>query len=851
GPSNTVVEKGTSFSEVIAFSDQDDTPVYSLDLGSMTCDEEAWGVALSIDGSTGLLSGTPDFTSTCSINVSIASGANSASHLISFTSQDTSAPNTPSAFSMTSPLTSPSTNNTPSFDVTVSEVGGSVRLYSDASCTVHVENFTVTGTSQTITVSAPLADNSYDFSVTHIDDSGNESSCFGVSAALMVDTAAPEDPTNLVVAEYTNDLKGSVLSFDASVATDVNHYLIKIEDDAAAELVGWTQVNATSYQHGSNLGLAECSKSYRYIIKTVDNAGSESSEVASSYFFYDNTAPGVVSSITNLANTEVNGSEEHAFNPASDNCNAVGSYQIAVSSSVLEANIITGWEYQAVSTNPYRIYTSETLVEGNFYYSLIRAVDKAGNIGAVVASGSWQLPGPPTAVDSVTIISKTTESIQLGWNEPNNGGREITDYLVEYKETASSTWLAYNDGFSNDIVLSVEGLNSDTSYDFRVTSWNGNFAPTPSPVSTDSTFVDIPFFEPNSFKLMNIGGATQTAVVAFEDTTEIKLDGVVIANLNAGETHEFASTLNQVLDADKPIFAAGKVTGINGNWQDGNVVWSGKDWAGSSFVFTLTRNAPHFLGIYSFEAGNNVVLRAPNPANDIVITLGEGEYQSFDLPDLGGFTLESTGLLVAFTYSHENQNKVIDPKPILPASTDIIGIPSRSVKVTTNSPTASIDYYHGDDITGTTTVNKGTAKSIAGRSKFSNSNSQYRAQPLRMISTEPLVGNSNADSDGYCSAPFVPTVLMKKRFATNVSAQYVAFASIYDAVIDVYYPDGTTAQVALSRTGSSVDSPYSAYFTNVPAGTRFEADKRMQGWYEPDTYNFSAKDDETIMIGYD
>jgi hypothetical protein len=162
-----------------------------------------------------------------------------------------------------------------------------------------------------------------------------------------------------------------------------------------------------------------------------------------------------------------------------------------------------------------------------------------------------------------------------------------------------------------------------------------------------------------------------------------------------------------------------------------------------------------------------------------------------------------------------------------------------------------VNYYHGNDNSGSVNISTGTASNITGIGKFSGTNSQYRAEPLRLISTEPLVANSNADSDGYCSAPFVPTVLMRKRFAINVSAQYVAFASIYDATITAHFPDGTTSVVPLTRTGSNELSPYSAYFENLPAGTRFESDKRVQGYYEPNTFNFGSKDDETLLIGYD
>ena len=69
--------------------------------------------------------------------------------------------------------------------------------------------------------------------------------------------------------------------------------------------------------------------------------------------------------------------------------------------------------------------------------------------------------------------------------------------------------------------------------------------------------------------------------------------------------------------------------------------------------FTLTRSAPHFLGLYSFEDANTVTLKAPNPANDQVFVMNDGDYISLDLTDSGGFTIESTGLLSAYIFTRK------------------------------------------------------------------------------------------------------------------------------------------------------------------------------------------------------
>ena len=850
GASTLTIEHGTSFSETIQYTDEDDTPTYALDLVAMTCDEENWIVSLNIDSASGVLSGTPDFLGSCTISVSVASGVETVAHAISFTSQDTVAPNSPSAFALGSGISSPTTNQQPSFDVTVTAVEGSIKLYSGAGCTNYLEAFAVSGLNESITVSSPLSEGDYNFSVSHVDPSGNESVCSATEISLRIDTTDPNPPSNLQLTEFTNDAYGSSLSFDASSSTDVASYLVKLEDSGAGLIFDWTSASGLGYQSPVALGLSECGQ-YRYFVKAVDEAGRNSSEVSSSLFTFDTTPPGLVSNIQNLDNAEVSGSEEHTFNEPSDNCVGLDNYQIAVSSSTAEADILVGWEYQTVAVAPYRIYTSETLAVATPYYSLIRSVDKAGNVSNAVASNSWLVPGPPAAVDAVSIISASTNSIELGWNEPFNGGREITDYLVEYKETASSTWLNFEDGVSNDIVLTVDGLSPDTSYDFRVTSWNGNFAENPSPVVTGSTFIDDPFFDDTTYKLMNIAGATNTSVVAFEDGTEIKLDGVVIANLDQGGTHQFASTQGQTLEANKPIFAAGNITGSTTGKEDGNVIWSNKDLAGKVFNVTLTRYPDHVIAVYSFEDSNSITLTTPSSASETII-LQSGGFHIFQKSENGGYSIESSGLVTAYTYSTENNGSVVDPKPIMVSGMDLIGIPSRSVKITTSSASADVDLIHGDDSSQQITLQSTAASSVPGIGKVDSKNEQYKAEPLRITSTEPVVANSNADSDGYCSAPFVPTAMMKKRFAINVFAEYVAFASLYDATITIIDPDdGSTSQVILTRTGINQNAPYSAYLTNMKAGTVFISDKRVQGWYEPNTNAYGAKDDETLLIGYD
>ena len=114
-----------------------------------------------------------------------------------------------------------------------------------------------------------------------------------------------------------------------------------------------------------------------------------------------------------------------------------------------------------------------------------------------------------------------------------------------------------------------------------------------------------------------------------------------------------------------------------------------------------------------------------------------------------------------------------------------------------------------------------------------------------------MVAASLADGNGNCTAPFLPISMMKKRFATNVGATWVAFASDRPAVITVTEPGGTTSSLTLMRSGTDPLSPYYGRLASQSEGTVYESSDRFGAWYEPNTDTNAANRDETIMFGFD
>ena len=93
----------------------------------------------------------------------------------------------------------------------------------------------------------------------------------------------------------------------------------------------------------------------------------------------------------------------------------------------------------------------------------------------------------PAAVSTLAAGTPTSGTVPLTWSAPTNTGSAITDYVVQYKASKSSTWLTFADGTSSATGATVTGLLATTSYDFRIVAVNGAGTGPASNVVTTST----------------------------------------------------------------------------------------------------------------------------------------------------------------------------------------------------------------------------------------------------------------------------------------------------------------------------------------------------------------------------
>ena len=449
-------------------------------------------------------------------------------------------------------------------------------------------------------------------------------------------------------------------------------------------------------------------------------------------------------------------------------------------------------------------------------------------------------------VNNLGVANELINSIDLTWQTESPGGHNINDFIIQYKQQGSPTWLTYNDGISTNNNQSISGLQAETSYEFRVAVlYDGDQQSNFSDQAIGSTKPDNIIFGAN--KAMNVGGATESRVVALEDNTNITLlrgdNTIALTTLNKGETHTFNSQQFDVIDADKAIFTAGKRGPNSTGFDSANMVWVPSTWAGRSFTFNAIRNDPHILEVYPIESGTITVKLDTTILDSKEITAGEGTQLSWN--DHGSFQISSTGMVLLFHYSASGSG-LADPKPIIPNSKKIIGFPSTSARVTAMQNGTNYSIKHSNSHLELGSMGKDGFLSVNPQ----GTNSLYQSESTLITSDKEISAASFADSNGGCASVYLPTSFMKTAYAVNASSDYVAFASMKPGIIKVLDKNNNIVSIAaLARSGDDLGAPAKARFTNIPAGYRFFSDVPMAGWYQPNGYNGSMAADETILYG--
>lgn len=459
------------------------------------------------------------------------------------------------------------------------------------------------------------------------------------------------------------------------------------------------------------------------------------------------------------------------------------------------------------------------------------------------------------SVLSLSIPSTLSKSVTLAWELSSPNGFTVNDYIINYRIQNSGAWITYDDGVNTSLESNVQSLNASTYYEFRVKVKfdTNNFSEWSSTVASETKPDSLIFTSENM--AMNVGGSTDTTVVAYYDNTRVFYNGTELANspLSRGQVvrlsdapNNITTTMFDIIDADAPIYTAGR-RGLAGAGASakGNIVWQPTSWAGKLFSFNATRFNKQFLSIYATENSTIEVKQGSVILASTTLTAGEGAILSWST--YGSYQVISTGTILAFHVSGSSETSgFADPKPLLPGYNEIIGFASNSMRLTSGRNATNYNVIHSNSSINSGSLDKEEVLQINSQ----GTGSYYQGESLLISADQKISGASYADSNGYCASSFVPTNLMKKNYIINSDSDYVAFASKVAGTIEIRDSNDNIIQtLTLSKSGSNQNAPFKARVGSTPAGYRFFSSVPTAAWYQPSNDLGSSSEDETILYG--
>lgn len=184
------------------------------------------------------------------------------------------------------------------------------------------------------------------------------------------------------------------------------------------------------------------------------------------------------------------------------------------------------------------------LTPGTTYYIDILSTDSSGNLAEVDAGSlmttAYTVPDSPTALTATAVAST---SVTLSWTAPaQTGGQAITDYLIQYKAAASSSYTTFAHAASTATSRMVTGLASSTVYAFQVSAVNsvGNSTPITVGVTTSGGITSVaPTVTVSAAGSISTTGATLNGAITADGGASSTLRG-----FNYGTTISYGSTIS-------------------------------------------------------------------------------------------------------------------------------------------------------------------------------------------------------------------------------------------------------------------------------------------------------------------
>lgn len=354
------------------------------------------------------------------------------------------------------------------YDVSYAPLGGT-RIVLDA------------GTSRTFTVTGLANGSVYEFQIITV-TSGTASYSSVVTATPL---GTPSVPQTLAASAGNQQVDLTWAAPSSNGGAAVSDYRIQYRAYSASNPGSWTTlVDGVSTSTSVRVPGLTNGTEYEFQVAAINaqGVGAYASAVRSTPY----TVPGTPRSLAATAGVTQVSLTWSA--PLSDGGSAITAYAVEYKTSAA-----TSWTTWSRADATLTSETITSLANGTLYQFRVTATNAAGSgtASGSVSATPKTVPGVPTSL--TTAIGDQT--VNLSWTAPaDNGGSAVTDYVIEMKESSSSTWTTVTDGVRTLPSASITGLVNSTPYDFRVSAVNevGAGAATSSVSATPLATPDAP-----------------------------------------------------------------------------------------------------------------------------------------------------------------------------------------------------------------------------------------------------------------------------------------------------------------------------------------------------------------------
>ena len=238
------------------------------------------------------------------------------------------------------------------------------------------------------------------------------------------------------------------------------------------------------------------------------------------------------------------------------------------------------WFRESLIDGPIYFQTRTTGIQGiqgtpGVTYTITARLSNSEGLSTRV-SAQIRLPGPPAAPEAPTVRPESETSISVVWEEPDDGGRPITGYEVQYQKNNTNTWEEWPHTGTGTSTI-IKSLVEMSEYDIQIKAKNEMGSSDWSPTGTGRTVGLV-------VQITSAGNITSGNDAVF--TLTLSKTATVTVNLTHAWTGEYGESNSDTLPFDSEISKNYPLPTARGN--------PGAD--GGSVTVTIDTDAAYEIG---------------------------------------------------------------------------------------------------------------------------------------------------------------------------------------------------------------------------------------------------------------